>query len=54
MKLGLKYGKCMDYYLKENVRIKHFFLLNSVNVALLLSTISDSYAKWDIKTQLVP
>ncbi len=30
-----------------------FFLLNSVNVALLLSTISYSYAKSEIETQLV-
>ena len=32
-------------YLKQNIRIKIFFLLNSENVALLLSTFSDSYAK---------
>ena len=47
MKLELRYGKYLEYYLKQNVRIRHFFLLNSANVALLLSTISDTYAKMD-------
>ena len=45
MNLDLKYGKFVEYYLKQNVRIKHFFLLNSANFALLLSAISVSYAK---------
>ena len=49
IKLELKYGKYLEYYLKQNVPIKHFFLLNSANVVLLLSTISNSYAK--IKNQ---
>ena len=35
----------MEYYLKHNVRIKYFCTLNSADVSLLLSTISDSYAK---------
>ena len=30
-----------------------FFWLNFANVALLLSTILDCYAKWEIETQLV-
>ena len=37
--------KYLEYELKQNARIKLFFLLNSANVALLLSTISDSYSK---------
>ncbi len=45
IKLELKYGKYLEYYLKQNVHIKHYFLLNSANDALLLSTIWDSYAK---------
>ena len=45
MKLELEYDKCLEYYLKQNVHIKHFFLLNSANVALLLSTNLDGYAK---------
>ncbi len=29
-----KYTKYMDYDLKQNDRVEHFFLLNSANVAL--------------------
>ncbi len=35
----------MDYDLKENDRLKHFFRLNSTKDELLLSTISVGYAK---------
>ncbi len=31
----------------------NFFLLNSANVALLMSTISESYSKMEIETHLV-
>ena len=31
--------------IKQNYRVNHFFLLNSTNVPLLLSTISDIDAK---------
>ncbi len=36
-----------------NVRIKHYFLLSSSNVALLLVVISVVDLKMEIKTQLV-
>ncbi len=36
----------MEYDLKQKNGIKHIFLLDSANVALLLSTISVSYAKF--------
>ena len=45
MKLELKYGKYLKYKLKQIAHIKHFFLFNSANVALLLSTISVIDAK---------
>ncbi len=41
IKLESKYGKYLKYYLKQNNLVKHFFLLNSANVTLFLSTISD-------------
>ncbi len=41
----MKYGKSLEYYLKQNARIRIFFLSNSTNVALLLSTITVSYAR---------
>ena len=39
-----KYGKYLEYYLAQNIRIKHFSVSNSANIALLLNIISDSYA----------
>ncbi len=49
----MKYEKYLVYDLKQNDRIKHFFLLNSANVALLLSTISVGDAKSENETKLV-
>ena len=44
--------KCLEY--KTNYhRVNHFFLLNSTNVPLLLSTISDIYAKLENETELI-
>ena len=42
IKSKLKYGKFLEYDLKQ---ISIFILLNSENVALLLNTLSVSYAK---------
>ena len=39
--------------IKQNYRVNHFFLLNSTNVPLLLSTISDIYAKLENETELI-
>ncbi len=41
----LEYRKYLEYDLKQNNRVKLFFLLNSANVPLLLSTISVVDAK---------
>ncbi len=43
--LKMKYGKYLEYDLEKNDRFKHCFLLNSANVALLLSIISVINAK---------
>ncbi len=43
--MKIKNGNYLEYDLRQNDRIKHFFLLSSANVELLLSTISVICAK---------
>ncbi len=45
IKLKLKYGKYLEYYLNIIFALNIFSLLNFANITLLSSTISDSYAK---------
>ncbi len=48
--LKIQYGKYLEYDLKQNDRGKLFFLLNSANIALLLSVILVLTQKWENET----